>query len=269
MQHYEENPPQLLVGAAAIAALLFGLAMLLVIAAVLPIRLGFEISSRTHFLPSSGCNAPPMRASGDDDRTFAMWPGLMCNATGITIARGEPVRIEIALPQACPDESDTNPLTRRTSTWADATIPVTTPAGFSTSTRVKESWGGLIFLAAMPFRRILYADWYVPIASIDRYLPERHPLMSDVTTFTAGRDGELTLYVNDAIVPFPRRDTLYKNNAGGPARVRVTRGAAATAVPTPTAAPAAGAIRPYDCVAQRALREDLHRVLRDATTSVR
>lgn len=60
-----------------------------------------------------------------------------------------------------------------------------------------------------------------PVAQITSGRAERIPLLDDEVTLTAGRTGELFLYVNDAIRPFDW-ERHYRNN-GGTASVVVTR----------------------------------------------
>jgi hypothetical protein len=53
---------------------------------------------------------------------------------------------------------------------------------------------------AAPFRRVMDADWFVPIARIGRSGPD-FPLTASPAQFTAPASGELFLFVNDAILP--------------------------------------------------------------------
>jgi uncharacterized protein (DUF2235 family) len=227
----------------------FGVAVLLVLFLVMPIRLGFEVSSRAGQLPSSTC-APGDAATRNTDGTVPFWPHLMCNATGTNVVRGETYRIDIARPGACSATDGLNPEERRNGPWADKTYPVGNAPGFSTATALSEGWRGLPFLIAQPLRRVLHADWYAVVAAIGTYLPERHVIAPGSETFVAGRSGPLTLFVNDAIVPCPGWDCFYKNNAGGAARVRITQGAA-------PGDRRMEALAPYNCDEQTALFEQL------------
>jgi hypothetical protein len=98
-------------------------------------------------------------------------------------------------------------------------------------------------MLALPIRREPRANWFAVIAQIGTTTPTRVPLQGQ--TLVAERDGPLSLYVNDAIVPCLAWDCLYRNNAGGPARVRVTRMSAGSAPPP--------ALVPYDCTEQAAV----------------
>ena len=112
--------------------------------------------------------------------------------------------------------------------WHDSTTAVPSPAGFTASE-------GIVFAMAAPFRRLVRQNWLVPIAAIGTALAERHPLSNAEgrNVILAGRPGPLTVFVNDAVVPMTLFagtgravcfgwDCLYRNNRGGPARVRVT-----------------------------------------------
>ena len=72
----------------------------------------------------------PVRRGGEAD-TFALWPHLLCNATGVTVEKGQRYRVEIALPEACTADEASAPATaRRTGAWTDWKIPVTQRRGF-------------------------------------------------------------------------------------------------------------------------------------------
>ena len=88
-------------------------------------------------------------------------------------------------------------------------------------------WYMHIFL---PLRRHLFIDWYQPIGRIGDKLFDRYPLVDknvDITaiqrpqtelcySFKARRDGELFLYLNDAVIFSPNLTNLefYSNNKG-------------------------------------------------------
>ncbi len=201
----------------------FGIALLMFMAGVLPLRTMFEVRSRAGLLQASTCGqVEPERRAGETD-TFAMWPHLLCNATGVQVQKGERYRVEIALPDACSASEETVAATRRRSgAWADWRIPVTTSGGFSSLHAPGASAvQGVLLTLAVPMRRQIGANWFTPIAEIGTTNPIRIPLHDG--TFVAGQDGPLSLYVNDLILPCPGWDCFYRNNAGGPATVRVTK----------------------------------------------
>jgi hypothetical protein len=73
---------------------------------------------------------------------------------------------------------------------------------------------------AVPLRRILLRSWFRIIARIgetgtDEYFldPDPGDIKSVEVPFTPHRDGELYLYVNDAVLPV-YMDFFYRNNRG-------------------------------------------------------
>lgn len=202
----------------------FGAAMLATLAVVLPVRAAFEWTSR-----SGSLCAANTAATGTGPWEFAFDPRSICHATNVQMERGGRYLVQIALPPACGAWSGPSHQTGQPGQWHDGRFLVDSPAGFASSKSP-------VFIAAWPFRRVLNQHWFVPIAAIGTALPERHPL-SDLTgsnTFIAGRRGPLTLFVNDAVIPLTffagtgsavcaGWECLYRNNAGGPARVRVTK----------------------------------------------
>jgi uncharacterized protein (DUF2235 family) len=252
----------------------FGVVLLYVIAFALPLRAGFEGVSRWSGLPESDCqlpaerlvgaNAPqPARAAGDGDDTFAFWPHRMCSATGLEAVEGDKYRVEIALPPACPALQIPH-----VGDWHDSRIPVGSVAGFSTMDRLS-SRDGAIFVAAFPIRRVTHAPWFATIVAIGMTVPERHIADGATSTFVAGRDGPLSMFVNDAIGPWPVPgwDFFYRNNAGGPARVRITRdttvampadvGVGSSGPQLRAAASPAAALVPYSCDQQQQLAKTI------------
>lgn len=187
----------------------FGITMLVILAVVVPVRIAFETVIRG----STFCPAPSgVSSTGPWELAFV--PERICHATGIPIEEDATYQIQIALPESCPDSPNAGP--RHTGEWRDDTVAVRSPKGLRASQ-------GLVFSAALPLRRVINQDWFVPIATVGATFPERHALVRPSTTFVAGRDGSLTLFVNDAVFPCLGWDCLYRNNTGGPARVRVTK----------------------------------------------
>jgi len=98
---------------------------------------------------------------------------------------------------------------------------VRSPEGFEAgdaSTRTLR----FIFTAFTPFRRVLSANWFVPVARVGEGGYEQHLLTKSENVFTARKNGELFLFVNDAIAPVGLKplafgwDSYYhpKNNTG-------------------------------------------------------
>jgi uncharacterized protein (DUF2235 family) len=129
-----------------------------------------------------------------------------CFATGLMVKGGN--RYEIAVTVTEP--------------WSDSGID-TTPMGFRTSELTGSSEA--TFISAFLLRRVLFRPWFRLIARIgergvdEYFLDPKHVNGSPATVFKdnfrAQRDGELFLYVNDAVVAFPWLSSqFYKNNIG-------------------------------------------------------
>lgn len=123
-----------------------------------------------------------------------------CHATGFQVTAGDTyhVRLTVADP------------------WFDKSIPAG-PAGLGD----RDFGTRLIMTLAVPLRRHITEDWFAVMAKIDRYGLDSHRLalvQSDMTgerweaEFTADADGELYLYVNDALLL--GWNALYGNNLG-------------------------------------------------------
>jgi uncharacterized protein (DUF2235 family) len=126
-----------------------------------------------------------------------------CFATGIEVEAGRHYQIEFTLPEGG---------------WCDNTLRVQSTAGFSS--------GGPVFVAALPFRRVLMSKWFVPMARIGDTLGEYHDLSPGVVSITPRMSGQLFLFVNDAIGVGPYESWFYRNNNGRPAAVKVRKLAA-------------------------------------------
>jgi uncharacterized protein (DUF2235 family) len=142
----------------------------------------------------------------------------VCHATGIPLEAATRYRIEIKLPDRLsgdpPDGTDVPG--RTTGVWMDGRYAVGSPAGLASDR-------ALAYALAWPLKRALSVNWFVPIARVGATGGQYHALDATETMFTARESGQLFLYVNDAIVPCPGWDCLYRNNTGGPAKVTVTR----------------------------------------------
>jgi hypothetical protein len=117
-----------------------------------------------------------------------------CFATGVRLKHGDIYTISFEV----------------SSPWIDGSHP-TTPAGFTSSE------GGKVFYVAAPLRRSWSANWFAPIARIDDKGLDRYDLSPRCATgvcqggkgtfvssrFTAHIDGELFLFVNDAVLAIP------------------------------------------------------------------
>jgi hypothetical protein len=135
------------------------------------------------------------------------WPEIrfnnkdLCQTAGIELLAGRTYEISITLPEG----------------WKDNTIPANL-TGISTSAA---PW---VYIPALPFRRVLRAPWFVPVARIGVWTPEYHMLTQEVTEVTPRQSGQLFLFVNDVVGPPGLRSFFYENNEPGlvdPARVIV------------------------------------------------
>jgi uncharacterized protein (DUF2235 family) len=149
-----------------------------------------------------GTSAPP---SADAGSLFAT--NSLCSGTGIRLKQGTAYRIVV----------DT------TEPWLDSKIP-TTPLGFG---REKMTWP---MYPALPLRRHLDAPWFRLTVRIGRSGLDDHPLELVADPAAPGRytgqltprsDGELFLFVNDAVIGLPGIAGLFYWNNSGKARIRV------------------------------------------------
>jgi uncharacterized protein (DUF2235 family) len=145
----------------------------------------------------------------------------ICFPTGIYLTRGAVYNVTIILDQQTTDE------------WRDGDLPITpTPVGFRSADA--PFWWRPIMYAAMPLRRIYFRRWFSVIGRIgsvgmdEDYLDPAPNPSNPKYSFTGGtsrikRDGELFLYVNDAIIAFPGLFRLFYDNNQGTAQIRVSR----------------------------------------------
>ena len=117
----------------------------------------------------------------------------LCQAAGIELQAGRTYEISITLPQG----------------WKDKSIP-------SDLTGISTSAAPWVYIPALPFRRVLRAPWFVPVARIGVWTPEYHMLTQEVTEVTPRQTGQLFLFVNDAVGPPGLRSFFYENNEPGP-----------------------------------------------------
>jgi len=168
----------------------------------------------------STCIDAPARP-WDGAPTKVMLPSNeLCQQTGLQLQKGQRYRVEIVLPD--------NATVPKTEQWRDKSIHVDTPAGFS-------SGRGPLFMMFLPFRRVLTAQWFVPMVRVGDHLAEYHridqleeiPAVAGVPArrgekrrvrgfveFTPSFTGQMFLFVNDALLPGPWLKTLYANNNG-------------------------------------------------------
>jgi len=166
----------------------------------------------------STCIDAPLRPWDGAPTTVNLPSHELCQQTGLQLQKGQRYRVEIVLPGKV----------GKTAQWRDKSIPVETPAGFS-------SGNDLRFIMFLPFRRVLTAQWFVPMVRVGDHLAEYHRIdqleeipaaagapvrrgekrrVRGFVEFTPSFTGQMFLFVNDALLPGPWLKTLYANNHG-------------------------------------------------------
>ena len=230
----------------------FGILMLAIIAGAIPLRLAFQVSSRLNGFGIESSAILSSSANGIPAHEVWFYPDEIQRNTPVRIERGRRYAIQIAIPAgdaatSCETAGLSEDQKKRIGGWRDGPLDVTSTTGITGTTRMKLFSG---------FRRIWMLDWFVPVASIGDAVPDRHYLTKPVTEFTATRSDILSLFVNDAAFPINLPgcvlawDCYYRNNSGGPARVRVSELDATTPV---SALPE---LTPYTCAEQVAKLND-------------
>lgn len=229
----------------------FGIVMVLLIGGVLPLRLAYQVASRLDSFGAAPRHVKSVADAGaEPGRVRETWfyPDEINNETGVLLESDVRYAIQVAIPttgQSCDAPGDQPGDRKWLGGWMDATIPVPSTEGVKGTTAMN------LFV---PFRRIWGLDWFVPVAAVGRKVPERYYLTAGAMEFTTTRGGLLSLYVNDAAFPIANVgglclgwDCYYRNNSGGPARVRVTK------LDDRSALASLPAIEPYSCEEQRSM----------------
>ena len=146
------------------------------------------------------------------ERMFAT--NTFCAPTGIALEGGVAYEISVTFAGA-----------------HDASIPVTGPSGVNALSRGVSAVGRVVYAGALPFKRLLRTDYFTPVARVGDAGTDQVPLPEAMNRIIARHDGELFVFVNDAIAPLayipgqgPRFgwDAYYANNTGT-AMIRVRR----------------------------------------------
>jgi hypothetical protein len=135
--------------------------------------------------------------------SFEFKPSDLCQRTGFEVKAGQRYVIEI----------------RQKTPWSKQDVP-TSLAGYSISDIGLAS--RLVLAAATPFRRSVSRPWFTVILRVGEIGSEEYFLEPDPfdtgkeirQAFMPQRSGELFLYVNDIVNPFPPYDLFYKQNLG-------------------------------------------------------
>jgi hypothetical protein len=196
-----------LFGVVMLAALLYGLAATVV-------HMSFGLASVSGFVCR---DVAPLEPTGGP--WIVRFPNnSLCHATGIPLEQGARYKVEMALPERIPGDPPDGQYVegRAAGVWMDRQHEVRGLPGIPAST----SWG---FRLGLPLRRSLAVGWFVPIVRVGSTGGQYHALTRREVEFTARESGQLFAYVNDAILPCPGWDCLYRNNTGGPATMTVTK----------------------------------------------
>jgi hypothetical protein len=179
-----------------------------------------------------------------------VWPRDRCTTTAWLAVAGARYRAYLVLPKPCRSrELERPPEQRHSGQWADGRVPIGSPAGASALDGLRFGWTGLVAVLALPLRRDLGRPWLAASVTISDRSQQHVPLGSPPTDFVASQTGPLDIRINDAVLPLITWDAAYRNNAGGPARLRIVRLAdadgATPAAPTP--------YPPYTCEEQETM----------------
>ena len=182
-----------------IAPNVFGVATLALIvfaAAVVLIRLSFDAP----MIIGQVCkDAPaPRTATYAPTELDPFRVTSLCHPMGVTLKAGETYVISV-------DPGDA--VEPRAMHWRDWGREVTTLKGFAPETSA--DWKFWLF---MTIRRHKVINWFVPVARVGAYGDHYFPITEWETTITPQTDGQLFLYLNDALGPYPFTDYFYSNN---------------------------------------------------------
>jgi uncharacterized protein (DUF2235 family) len=152
------------------------------------------------------------RMNKGETRTFSFDARSICSATGVLLENGGRYAITIK---------------SREPAWYDRAIP-TTPAGFY-SLDAPGLMPKIAMVLALPMRRELIRPWFRMVARTGSVGGEESFLDPDPKDHSidevlrATRDGELFLFVNDAVIGVPGLEGVFYSNNIGTADVTITR----------------------------------------------
>jgi hypothetical protein len=179
----------------AIAPNVFGvltLALIILLAVIVVIRVSFDVPMILGQVCKDTTN-PAVPANGRLElREFDLTSP--CHPMGAWLKAGETYELSVE-----PRELH----------WRDLTVPVTTLKGFAPTGFSRQDWA---FWLTIPIRRHKVMDWYVPVARVGAYGDHYFPITSWTTQITPQTDGQLFLYVNDALAIYPVTYYFYNNN---------------------------------------------------------
>jgi hypothetical protein len=168
---------------------LFGVTMLILLAGAIPmglVRATFDIENVSGLMcHDNPTDATPLLGPW----VFTFDPKRFCHATGISLQQEARYSVEIF------------------------------PEDFL---RYSYRPSSLVY-PLFPLRRVLQADWFVPVARVGSTGAEHYALSGHVSVFTAQRSGQLMVFLNDLVLPWARWDAWYADNPDETACIRVTR----------------------------------------------
>jgi len=174
----------------------------------------FDVVAGNVCAPSGDATARPVTPGG---RTVTFNVRALCHPTGLLLERRKTYQVSFVMNDPWEDGHRYDESEPR-----KAMGILTDPKGFGFEKMTPWMWAGL------PTRRLLASNWFVPILRIgntgfDEIVPtlvrEGPPGCQCgirlTARFTAKRDGELFIYVNDTVVGWPGSfDKYYRNNKG-------------------------------------------------------
>lgn len=168
-------------------------------------RLLFDVAEAAG-LVCKGSSGALTAVAGKPSEPVAFATSQLCSATGLELKEDQTYSIRLAVD----------------SPWQDASLP-TSPEGF----RALRA-GTLVHVLGVPGRRSWITGWFAPVARIGVFGRDRYHLTFVKASadkdgnptfvsepFRARSNGELFLFVNDAVFAVPyAADFLYRNNRG-------------------------------------------------------
>jgi uncharacterized protein (DUF2235 family) len=142
--------------------------------------------------------------------------GKSCNATGLTVKKGQIYEVGLAITDGWEDGHDWNEPDAKKAKGIE-----TGPNGFSWD---KMTWR---MTPGLPYRRLISSNWFAtiirvgeggfgemvpPFESTECQCPA--PPAHYKASFKAAKDGEVFVYVNDSVISWLGLDRFYRNNKG-------------------------------------------------------
>jgi uncharacterized protein (DUF2235 family) len=145
---------------------------------------------------------------------------MLCNATGLTVEKGKTYDVSLVIKDGWEDGHDWTASDPNRAKGIE-----TDPNGFGWD---KMTWQ---MTPGLPYRRLVSSNWFATIIRIgaegfgEMVLPfESDPAQPAhyKASFTAAKDGEVFVYVNDSVISWQGFDRYYRNNRGT-AELTITR----------------------------------------------